>query len=66
MSFISVVLFYRYANHNSISHTARTNYRDECDSLPTIRTSYILANFSFGEEHIGQTFVIISHMHMNE
>jgi hypothetical protein len=34
---ISNVLFYRYANHVSISHTSRANYEDECDLPPTMR-----------------------------
>jgi hypothetical protein len=66
MSYISVVLFCRYANHICISHTTRTNYEDECDSPPTISTPYILANFSFGEEHIGLVFIMISHMHVHK
>jgi hypothetical protein len=28
---ISIVLFYRYANHICVSYTTRTNYGDECD-----------------------------------
>jgi hypothetical protein len=41
---ISIMLFYRYTKHVCISHTARTNYGDECDLPPIIRMSYI-----FGE-----------------
>jgi hypothetical protein len=42
--YISIVLFYRYANHVCVSHTARTNYRDECKLPLTMHTSSI-----FGE-----------------
>jgi hypothetical protein len=36
-----IVLFYRYANHVCVSHTTRTNYGDECDLPPTMRTPSI-------------------------
>jgi hypothetical protein len=44
---MSIVLFYRYANQVCVSHTGRTNYGDECDLLPIIRTSSILVKLFF-------------------
>jgi hypothetical protein len=39
---IYIVLFYKYANHICISHTAKTNYGDECDLPPTIHMSSVI------------------------
>jgi hypothetical protein len=64
---ISIVLFCKYTNHVSVSHTARTNYGDECDLPPTIRMPSIFGKKnSFGEERIGLVFVMILHMHVYE
>jgi hypothetical protein len=41
MSYISIMLFYRYANYVCVSYTARTNYEDECDLSLSIRTPTI-------------------------
>jgi hypothetical protein len=38
---ISIVLFCKYANLIYISHITRTNYGDECDLSPIIRTPFI-------------------------
>jgi hypothetical protein len=41
MYVIYIMFFYRYANHVCVSQTARTNYEDECDLPPIIRTPSI-------------------------
>jgi hypothetical protein len=54
---IYIILLCRYANHVCISHTARTNYGDECDLPPTINTPSIFGkSFLFGEERIGPAY----------
>jgi hypothetical protein len=41
---ISIMLFSRYANHVYVSPTAGTNYGDECELPPTIRTPSIIGD----------------------
>jgi hypothetical protein len=36
-----IVLFYRYANHISVSRIVRTNHGIECELSPTMRTPLI-------------------------
>jgi hypothetical protein len=62
--YMSIELFCRYANHVCVSHTTRTNYGDECDLPPIIRTPSIFGKISFGKEHIGLAFVMVLHMHV--
>jgi hypothetical protein len=63
MSYVYIVVFRRYANHVCVSHTNRTNYRDECDLPSIICTPSIFGkSFPFGEEHI----VMILHMHVHK
>jgi hypothetical protein len=61
-----IVLFCRYANHDYVSHTARTDYGDKCDCHRLYVCLIYWANFSFGEEHIGLIYVMILHMHVHE
>jgi hypothetical protein len=59
------VLFYRYANHTFVSHFARNSRGDECELPLTILTPSILGkSFSFGEERIGPTCCMTSHIHI--
>jgi hypothetical protein len=66
MYIIYIVLFCRYNSHICVSHSVRTNYGDECDLLPTIRTPSIFDTIFFSEERVGPTFVIILHTHVHE
>jgi hypothetical protein len=57
--------FCRYANHIYVSHAARTNYGDECDSATDY--TYAIYNwraFSLGEECIGPSCCMASYIHI--
>jgi hypothetical protein len=63
---ISIVLFCTYANHIYVSHTARTNYGDECELPPTIRMPSIFGElFIFVEECIGPPCCMPSYNHIS-
>jgi hypothetical protein len=64
---ISIVLFCGYANHICISHTARINYEDECDSPPTIRTLFIFGKKILLMRNIyGRYFAMNLHFHVHK
>jgi hypothetical protein len=49
-----IALFYRYANHASVSRIIRVNHGVECELPPTMCMLPICGkSFSFGEEQIG-------------
>jgi hypothetical protein len=61
------VFLYRYTNHIYVSHTARTNYWDECKLPLIIRMSTIFGkHFSLSENRQDWHIVMISHMHVHK
>jgi hypothetical protein len=59
------MLFCRYANHICVSHTARTNYVDEYNLPPIIRTPSIFGKaFLLVRNVYDRHFVMIMHMHV--
>jgi hypothetical protein len=65
-AYIYIVLFCRYINHDCEVRFVRTDYGDECDCHRLYVRLIYWASFSFGEEHIGPTYVITLHMHVHE
>jgi hypothetical protein len=64
---IFIMLFCRYANHICISHTARTNYGDECDLPLTMHTPSIFGkSFVFVRNVYGRYIIMILHMHVHK
>jgi hypothetical protein len=60
MSYVHIVLFCMYANHDCITSYGRIDYGDECDCHRLYVRFIYWANFSFDEEQIWPICCMIS------